>query len=149
MNMTKIELCSRISKKFNRAAVELKPLFEAFLDEILNTLAEGHRIEIRGFGCFKVKKREKRIGRNPRTGETVDIPTHLSPVFKFSKDAQKSFENKLKKKEGHKHIDPVVKAAKPVKKATESIPEHKDTSAPAPVPVPEFIKDPKLTIFNA
>ena len=94
-----MELCNRVSKRVKKAPNELKPLFEAFLDEILDILSEGRKIEIRGFGSFKSKKREKRVGRNPRTGDIINIPGYTAPTFKFSKDAQKIFDFKLTKTE--------------------------------------------------
>lgn len=98
MTVTKIDLCGRVSKKIKNgaSATDLKPVFDAFLDEILSTLSEGNRIEIRGFGAFNTKNRKNRIGRNPRTGEKVDIPSYVAPIFKFSKEAQKNFDDKLK-----------------------------------------------------
>jgi integration host factor subunit beta len=97
MNVTKTDLCSRVSKKVSKTSItELKPLLEAVLDEILQTLAEGHRIEIRGFGCFKPIIKKRRMGRNPRTGEQVEIPQYTAPVFKFSRDAQRIFVEKSK-----------------------------------------------------
>lgn len=98
MNATKLELCNKIAKQFNKQPAEIKPLVETFLDEIFEILSEGRRIEIRGFGCFITKKRRKRIGRNPRTGEKVDIPAYTAPVFKFSKEAQKIFNAKIKER---------------------------------------------------
>jgi len=74
---------------------DVKPIVEKFLDEIITTLAEGHRIEIRGFGSFCVKNRKARIGRNPRTGAAVPIPGYKALSFKFSRDAQRSFEQAL------------------------------------------------------
>ena len=98
MNVTKLELCTRMAKKLNKSSVsDLKPIVECFLEEILSTMAEGYRIEIRGFGSFKPIVRKKRLGRNPRTGEEVVIPAYTAPVFKFSKDAQKIFDDKIGK----------------------------------------------------
>lgn len=98
MNVTKLELCTRVAKRLNKSSIsDLKPTFEAFLDEILGVMAEGYRIEIRGFGCFKPMLRKKRVGRNPRTGDVVAIPPYMAPYFKFSKDAQKIFEKKYSK----------------------------------------------------
>ena len=95
MNVTKLELCTRVAKRINKSSItELKPTLEAFLDEVLMIMAEGSRIEIRGFGCFKPVTRKKRVGRNPRTGDVVEIPEYTAPYFRFSKDAQKSFEDK-------------------------------------------------------
>lgn len=98
MNITKVELCNRIAQRFDgMPAATLKPLLEAFLDEILDALSEGRKIEFRGFGTFMTKQRKSRTGRNPRTGEVVDIPECTAPVFKFSKDAQKTFNIKQTK----------------------------------------------------
>jgi len=99
MNITKLELCSRISKRSGGkyCTSELKPIVEEFLDEILTAMSEGNRIEIRGFGCFKPMVHRKRLGRNPRTGEVVGIPEYIAPWFKFSRDAQKIFDEKSSK----------------------------------------------------
>ena len=97
MNSTKIDLCNRISKKLNHKHIkEIKPVIDVLLEEVLTILAEGQKIELRGFGVFQVKTRKARIGRNPRTGETVKINEYRAPVFKFSKEAQNLFDLKLK-----------------------------------------------------
>ncbi len=97
MNVTKLELCTRVAKRVHKTSItELKPMLETFLDEIIAVMAEGQRIEIRGFGCFKPVTRKKRVGRNPRTGDVVDIPEYTAPYFRFSKEAQKSFDDKRK-----------------------------------------------------
>jgi len=93
-NTTKLDLCTQVAHKINKPITEVKSIVELFLDEILENLAKENRIEIRGFGAFSVKKRNPRIGRNPRTGETVDIPSYDAPYFKFSKEAQHVFETK-------------------------------------------------------
>ena len=96
MNTTKMEICSRMSKRLDRPAIELKPIIETFLDEILAVMAEDKRIEIRGFGAFTVKKRKARIGRNPRTGEVINVAAYDMPLFKFSREAQTIFDSKKK-----------------------------------------------------
>lgn len=96
MNTTKMEICSRMSKRLERPAIELKPIIETFLDEILAVMAEDKRIEIRGFGAFTVKKRKARIGRNPRTGEVINVAAYDMPLFKFSREAQAIFDGKKK-----------------------------------------------------
>ena len=55
-------------------------------DEITNALADGDRVELRGFGAFSVKHRDARTGRNPRTGESVEVPAKRAPFFKTGKD---------------------------------------------------------------
>ena len=58
---------------------------DAFLDAVKDALARGDHIEIRGFGTFKVRHRKARTGRNPRTGEAVEVPPRDVPVFKPSR----------------------------------------------------------------
>jgi DNA-binding protein HU-beta len=69
----------RVTKK------DIAMIVNIFLKEVSNLLAEGKRIEIRGFGVFKTKKRNAKIARNPRTGNEINIPARLVPVFKPSK----------------------------------------------------------------
>ncbi len=54
-------------------------------DRITEAMAEGNRVELRGFGAFSVKKRDPRVGRNPRTGEAVDVEEKHVPFFKTGK----------------------------------------------------------------
>lgn len=97
MNVTKRDICVRIARKLGQDHINgIKSVIDTFLDEILVTLSEGQRIEIRGFGAFVVKKRMARTGRNPRTGEAVNIPEYKAPSFKFSKEAQNNFDLKIK-----------------------------------------------------
>ena len=57
-----------------------------FFDEISQRLADGGRVELRGFGAFSTRERDARMGRNPRTGETVDVDAKRVPYFKPGKD---------------------------------------------------------------
>ena len=98
MNVTKLDLCNRIARRMGkRSSNEVKSIMDTFFDETLKILSEGQRIEIRGFGAFSVRLKRSKIGRNPRTGETVDIPEHQAPIFKFSKEAKNNFDVKLKR----------------------------------------------------
>ena len=54
-------------------------------DQIIKAMADGHRVELRGFGAFSVKKRDARVGRNPRTGEAVPVEEKFVPFFKTGK----------------------------------------------------------------
>jgi nucleoid DNA-binding protein len=92
MNATKLDLCTRVSKKLDTPIIIIKPIVESFLEEILKILSEERRIEIRGFGSFTVKTKKSRIGRNPRTGESVVVPEYKAPYFKFSNESYKIFE---------------------------------------------------------
>lgn len=65
---------------------EVEQVVDIFFDEITQRLAEGGRVELRGFGTFSTREREARVGRNPRTGETVDVPAKKVPYFKPGKE---------------------------------------------------------------
>ena len=67
-------------------AEEIEQVVEIFFDEIAQRLAEGGRVELRGFGAFSTREREARSGRNPRTGETVKVPSKRVPYFKAGKE---------------------------------------------------------------
>jgi len=95
MNITKRDLCIRVAKKLEQDHINgIKPIIDTFLDEVIEVLSEGQRIEIRGFGVFTVKDRKPRKGRNPRTGDVVEIPGYKDPNFKFSKDAKHNFKDR-------------------------------------------------------
>ena len=67
-------------------ADEVEQVVDVFFDEIAQRLAEGGRVELRGFGAFSTREREARVGRNPRTGEQVDVPAKRVPYFKAGKE---------------------------------------------------------------
>lgn len=85
--MIKSELVTRIAEQnphlYQR---DVETLVGAILDEIVAALARGDRVELRGFGAFSVKKRDPRVGRNPRTGEQVDVSGKSVPHFKSGKE---------------------------------------------------------------
>ena len=58
-------------------------------EEITAAIASGNRVELRGFGAFSTKKREERVGRNPRTGESVKVEEKFVPFFKTGKNLRK------------------------------------------------------------
>jgi integration host factor subunit beta len=65
---------------------EIERVVDVFFDEIGKRLAEGGRVELRGFGAFSTREREPRKGRNPRTGEAVEVPSKRVPYFKAGKE---------------------------------------------------------------
>ena len=65
---------------------DVENIVSAILEEITAALSRGDRVELRGFGAFSVKHREARTGRNPRTGEAVEIEEKRTPFFKAGKD---------------------------------------------------------------
>ncbi|MEM1134087.1 integration host factor subunit beta [Alterisphingorhabdus coralli] len=65
---------------------EIEKIVDIFFNQIIQQLAEDGRVELRGFGAFSTRKREPRKGRNPRTGEAVDVPAKRVPYFKPGKE---------------------------------------------------------------
>lgn len=84
--MTRSELIARIAQKnphlYQR---DVERIVTTIFDEIANALAQDDRVELRGFGAFSVKKRDARVGRNPRTGESVEVESKAVPFFKTGK----------------------------------------------------------------
>ena len=84
--MIKSELVQRISSQnphlYQR---DVENIVNAILGEIVAAMARGDRVELRGFGAFSVKHRDARTGRNPRTGDTVEVSRKAIPFFKTGK----------------------------------------------------------------
>jgi integration host factor subunit beta len=85
--MIKSELVQRIaSQNPHLYQRDVENIVNAILGEITSAMAKGDRVELRGFGAFSVKKRDARVGRNPRTGSTVSVAAKYVPYFKTGKD---------------------------------------------------------------
>ena len=80
--VTKKELAYRISEKTGLKKVVIKKIIQCFIDEIINELSVGNRLEFREFGVFEIKTRAARKARNPRTGVRVDVPAKSVVHFK-------------------------------------------------------------------
>ena len=84
--MTKAELIERVLTAADLNKKEAEAAVEAFFDSIIQSLREGEKIELRGFGSFRLRRREPRKGRNPKTGDKVDVPPKKVPYFKPGKE---------------------------------------------------------------
>lgn len=85
--MLKSELITKLTAEYDHLRQEdLEKVVNVILDEISNALANGDRVELRGFGAFSVRKRDARKGRNPRTGAPVEVPEKSVPFFKAGKE---------------------------------------------------------------
>ena len=87
--MTKADLARSIGKQHNLTQKEAVRVVDAILETISDALAEGEKVELRGFGSFNVKKRPGRMARNPKTGDKVYVPAKVTPAFKASKALKK------------------------------------------------------------
>ena len=80
--MTKKDIVIKVSNDTNVAQIDVKKVVQKTLDVIVESLERGETVELRNFGVSKVKNRRGRIGRNPRTGEEVQVPEKKVVVFK-------------------------------------------------------------------
>ncbi len=83
--MNKTELITKIAEKSGLSKKDSEKALNATFDSITGALSEGDKVQLIGFGSFEVKSRAARIGRNPKTKETMQIPASKSPVFKAGK----------------------------------------------------------------
>ena len=85
--MTKSELIQRLAEKHPHLYErDVERIVATIFEGISSALANGDRVELRGFGALSVKARDARIGRNPRAGETVNVSRKFVPFFKAGKD---------------------------------------------------------------
>ncbi len=82
MGNTKKDLVMKVSTETNVKQTDVKRIIQKTIDSITESLERGETVELRNFGVFKVKTRRGRIGRNPRTGEEVQVPEKKVVVFK-------------------------------------------------------------------
>lgn len=75
----------------------MERLVAIVFETITQTLEAGARVELRGFGAFSVRKRDPRVGRNPRTGETVHVPGKHVPFFRTGKELRQRIDDASKK----------------------------------------------------
>ena len=83
--MNKAELINAVAAAAEVSKKDAEAVLTATLDAITDALKEGDKVQLVGFGSFEVKKRAARIGRNPKTKESIEIPASVGPVFKAGK----------------------------------------------------------------
>jgi len=91
--VTKRELVISVADKLGFTQSDVAAVVQCLLDCITEALAQGKRLEIRNFGIFEIKRREARMGRNPRTGEQVPIPEKRVATFKPGKALKEIIEH--------------------------------------------------------
>ena len=87
--MNKSELVKALADQANISLDEATLVVNTFVDSMKDSLLEGGRVEIRGFGSFKVKEYEGYQGRNPKTGEFIEVPSKNMPFFRAGKELRK------------------------------------------------------------
>ena len=86
MSMTKADLIEEVARVVEVTRKDSEVIVDAIFESVVRALRNGDKIEIRGFGSFRTRQRQPRIGRNPKTGARVDVPSKRIPYFKPSKE---------------------------------------------------------------
>jgi integration host factor subunit beta len=84
--MTKADLVDEVAGKVDLTKKEAEGIVNSVFDSIVQSLQAGEKIELRGFGSFRIRSRKPRIGRNPKTGDKVEVPPKQIPYFKPGKE---------------------------------------------------------------
>src|SRR5712664_2855131 len=84
--MTKADLIEEVSRVVEMTRKDSEVIVEAIFDSVVRSLRGGDKIEIRGYGSFRTRQRQPRVGRNPKTGARVEVPSKRIPYFKPSKE---------------------------------------------------------------
>ena len=84
--MTKADLIEEVARITDVTRRDSEVIVETIFDSIVHSLRAGDKIEIRGFGSFRTRQRNSRVGRNPKTGDRVEVPAKKIPFFKPSKE---------------------------------------------------------------
>jgi integration host factor subunit beta len=84
--MTKADLIEEVSRIVEMTRKDSEVIVEVIFDSVVKSLRNGDKIEIRGFGSFRTRQRQARVGRNPKTGARVEVPAKRIPYFKPSKE---------------------------------------------------------------
>jgi integration host factor subunit beta len=109
--MTKAELVEDVARAAELTKKDAERLVEIVFESIIETLNHGEKIELRGFGSFRVRERGARRGRNPKTGDPVDIPAKRVPYFKPGKELKELINED--EEAGAKTADPPDPEARP------------------------------------
>ena len=84
--MTKADLIEQVAQVVELTRRDSEVVVETIFESIVRSLRTGDKIEIRGFGSFRTRQRKPRVGRNPKTGDRVEVPAKKIPFFKPSKE---------------------------------------------------------------
>jgi integration host factor subunit beta len=86
VKMTKAELVEKVSGQINLTKKQTEVIVNTVFQSITESLSEGKKVELRGFGSFRIRERNARLGRNPKSGAQVDVPAKRVPFFKAGKE---------------------------------------------------------------
>ena len=98
--MTKAELVDEVARVVQLTKKQAETIVNIVFDSIVDSLRSGQKIELRGFGSFRLRSRKSRTGRNPKTGEKVEVPSKKIPYFKPGKELKELINKALAEAEG-------------------------------------------------
>jgi len=128
--MTKAELVEEVARAAELNKRDAEVIVETVFDSIISALHRGEKVELRGFGSFRTRERGPRRGRNPKTGEPVDVPAKRVPYFKPGKELKEFFTDGPESEEdaGEEDSAPSVAPSQPEAASTE--PAAPETESP-------------------
>ncbi len=130
--MTKKEIVKKISEEIGLTQLKTKDIVQRTLDEIIHTLVQEGRIELRNFGVFEVKRRAPRKARNPRTGDKVSVPAKNVVTFKPGKEMEERVGSMVV--EGNSHAAREVATDRPAPgRSPKASPKPKKQASSRPV----------------
>jgi integration host factor subunit beta len=91
--MTKADLVEEVAKVTELTRKDSEVIVDTLFESVIKALRAGDKLEVRGFGSFRVRQRNARVGRNPKTGEKVEVPAKRVPYFKPSKELKDVINN--------------------------------------------------------
>ena len=92
--MTKAELVEKVATQIDLTKKQTEVVVNTLFQSITDSLGEGDKVELRGFGSFRVRHRDARVGRNPKSGEKVEVPAKKVPFFKPGKELRELVDEK-------------------------------------------------------
>ena len=117
--MTKADLVDKVTSLGDLTRRDGEVIVDTLFESVIGALKSGDKIEIRGFGSFRTRQRKSRIGRNPKTGERVDVPAKRVPFFKPSKELRDTVNVKTHGGEIEAHLTPKIE-----KEIAETVDKH-------------------------
>ena len=106
--VTKKELVDRIADQTGQKRVMVKKVLQGFLDEIIDELGRGNRLEFRDFGVFETKRRAARVAQNPKTLERVNVPPKRTVKFKVGRLMKEKLQTGMEQQQAAAGIEPQV-----------------------------------------
>ena len=111
--MTKADLIDEVSRLAELTRKDSEVIVETIFESVVRSLRAGDKIEIRGFGSFRTRQRKPRVGRNPKTGDRVEVPAKKIPFFKPSKELKDLVNSYVEQAAPPAAADPTVVSAVP------------------------------------